>query len=113
MVIGKKFSKFYLNTFQPITKLEENDIKMSRNFYKSFTIGGALMMGYISFKLRRIRIGAAGNQEYTARQNELAHNIINDAMMGVAGFFIGHFISCDYMYKNRQYVLQRMEFEHS
>ncbi len=61
LLIGKKFAKFYLNTFKPITKLEENDIAMSRNMYKAFTIGGAILMGYVSFKVRRIKIGAAGS----------------------------------------------------
>ena len=38
-------------------------------------------------------------------------NIVNDLMFGVIGYLCGHLFSCDYMYKNRQYVLQRLYFE--
>jgi hypothetical protein len=38
--------------------LEEADVQRSRNFYRAFTVGGAVMLGYMSFKVRRIRIGA-------------------------------------------------------
>ncbi len=57
-IISKKFSKYYFNQFQPITKLEEADVQRSRNFYRAFTVGGAVLLGYMSFKLRRIKIGA-------------------------------------------------------
>ena len=58
LVIAKKFSKFYFNSFTPITRLEEADVQRSRNFYRAFTVGGAVCMGYLSFKMRRIRMGA-------------------------------------------------------
>ena len=57
-IISKKFTKYYFNQFQPITKLEEVDVQRSRNFYRAFTVGGAVLLGYMSFKLRRIKIGA-------------------------------------------------------
>jgi len=57
-IISKKFTKYYFNQFQPITKLEEADVQRSRYFYRAFTVGGAVVLGYMSFKMRRIRIGA-------------------------------------------------------
>jgi hypothetical protein len=112
MIITKKFSKFYLNTFEPVTKLEQTDVERSRYMYRAFTIGGACAFGYVSFKIRRGHIGAQG-VEHAARENELAMNMLNDALSGLLGFFIGHFISCDYMYKHRQYVLQRIYLENT
>ena len=104
MLISKKFANFYFNKFKPITKLEETDVKRSRYFYRAFSMGGAIAFGYISFKMRRIRIGSL-ESNLAPMDSELAINILNDLMFGVMGYFCGHLMSCDYIYKHRQYVL--------
>ncbi len=103
-LIAKRFSKFYLNNFKPITKLEQTDIDRSRSFYRAFTVGAAVSFGFASFKYRRIVIGSLGDQ-WAARENELAYNIMNDFMLAVVGYCCGHLMGCDYIYKHRQYVL--------
>lgn len=103
-LIAKKFSKFYLNNFKPITKLEHTDIERSRYFYRAFTVGASVSFGFVSFKYRRITIGALGDK-WAARESELAFNIMNDLMMATIGYFCGHLMGCDYIYKHRQYVL--------
>lgn len=75
-------------------------------------MGGAISFGYISFKLRRIRIGSL-ESNLAPMDSELAINILNDLMFGLIGYFCGHLLSCDYMYKHRQYVLQRIYYENS
>jgi hypothetical protein len=100
MLITKKFAKFYFNTFQPITKLEETDIKRSRYVYRAFSMGGAISFGYISFKLRRIRIGSL-ESNLAPIDTELALHILNDLMFGLIGYVCGHLLSCDYIYKHR------------
>jgi len=37
--------------------------------------------------------------------------MLNDAMMAVFGYFVGHLIVIDYTYKHRQYVLERCYYE--
>ncbi len=110
MLISKKFANFYFNKFTPVTKLEETDVKRSRYFYRAFSMGGAIAFGYISFKMRRIRIGSL-ESNLAPMDSELAINILNDLMFGVMGYFCGHLMSCDYIYKHRQYVLQRVYLE--
>ena len=111
MLIGKKFSKFYFNSFTPITKLEQTDIERGRFFYRAFTVGGAIFMGFISLRIRRSKIGYLGESAHSARENEAMINILNDAMMAIVGYFAGHCFACDYIYRHRQYVLQRLYLE--
>lgn len=112
-IIAKKFSKFYLNDFKPITNYEKSDVEHSRSFYRAFTVGGAIAVGYMSFKMRRIRIGAVGENAHIGKDADPMHNILNDGLMALFGYFVGHLLSCDYIYKSRQYVLQRIYFEQS
>ena len=37
--------------------------------------------------------------------------LMNDIFMGVLGYLGSHLMSCDYIYKHRQYVIERMHFE--
>ena len=73
-------------------------------------MGASVAFGWISFRGRRSKIGAEG-LEYAVRETEMSMNILNDAMMGLIGYFCGHFVACDYIYKHRQYVLQRVYLE--
>ena len=38
-------------------------------------------------------------------------NFINDFFIGCCGYLASHLICCDYTYKHRQYVIERMIFE--
>jgi hypothetical protein len=38
-------------------------------------------------------------------------NILNDISLAVIGYFSFHLLSCDYIYKHRQYVIERLAFE--
>ena len=55
--IAKKFSKFYINDFTPLTKLEEEDVKKSLRSYRVYTFFGAMALGWISFNAKKIRFG--------------------------------------------------------
>lgn len=44
-------------------------------------------------------------------ENEQALNVINDIVFGCFGYICGHLFSCAYIYKSRQYVLERMYHE--
>ena len=109
-LIGKKFCRFYLNDFRPITKVEKTDRDRSRYFYRGFLIGGAVTMGFISLKLRRMKISSLG-VEGTPRDQEMVINMLNDAIMAFIGAVVGQVISCDYIYKHRLYVLERIYYE--
>ena len=37
--------------------------------------------------------------------------LVNDLMMAGVGYMGAHLISCDYIYKHRQYVVERLVFE--
>ena len=45
------------------------------------------------------------------RDPNFVMSMVNDLMAGIFGFFAGHFVACDYIYKHRQYVLERLYFE--
>lgn len=38
-------------------------------------------------------------------------NALNDFICGITGYLTAHFICCDYIYKHRQYVIERISFE--
>ena len=63
-------------------------------------MAGSVCFGYISFKYRRMKVGSLG-ENWAARENELAMNILNDFMFAIFGYVCGHLFSCDYMYKHR------------
>ena len=88
----KKFSKFYLNTYRPMTKLEKEDLDRSRNMYRAFTVAGALVFGFVSFRFRRGKIGAEDTAGAT-RENHLPLYILNDVCMGFIGFYCGQLFS--------------------
>lgn len=56
LLISKKFSNFYLNRFNPVTRLEETDIERSRFHYRCFTMVMAIACGYGSFRFRRLKV---------------------------------------------------------
>jgi len=38
-------------------------------------------------------------------------SVLNDLMFGLTGYVMGHLMSCDYIYKHRIYVRERIYFE--
>ena len=71
---------------------------------------GALTMGFMSLKLRRFKY--AGMEHHEApRDYNMIFNIMNDAIMGFTGYLGAQWFACDYTYKHRQYILERMHFE--
>ena len=90
--ITRRFSKFYLNSYRPMTKLEQSDLDKSRNMYRAYTLAGALIFGFVSFRYRRAKIGAADTAGAT-KENHLPMYILNDMCMGFLGFCCGQFFS--------------------
>ena len=89
MLIGKKFTRFYFNDFKPITKLEKYDQDRSRGHYWAFTSAGAIMFGFLSFRFRMSRYGAM-EAHNAPRDLNMFSNVINDGMLAVIGWFLGH-----------------------
>ena len=110
MLISKKFSKFYLNRFRPITIQEDHDVQRARTMYRSFTILGAVGMGFLSLKWRKLKISQLEHHEAKMDPESLT-NMLNDATLALLGYFTSHLIACDYIYKHRQYVIERMHLE--
>ena len=69
-------------------------------------------MGFMSIKLRKFQLSKIEHYE-AKRDPEFMYNVLNDATMALVGFFISHLISVDYIYKHRQYVIERMHLERS
>jgi hypothetical protein len=98
--ITKRFSKFYITDFLPLTRLEEADVQRSRNFYNTAVIVGAVSAGFMSFRMRSVRLAMLKPEE-APRDMNFALNVLNDSMAGIIGFFLGHVVGCDYIYKHR------------
>jgi len=109
-LIGKKFTKFYLNDFTPITRLEEADVARARNQYRAFTMGSAILFGFMGYRWRRIKFGTM-KPEDAPRDYNMGSKLLNDLVLVLVGYFCGHIFSCDYTYKHRQHILQRLYFE--
>lgn len=110
LLLSKKFSKFYLNDFKPITELEDKDVSRARHNYRGFTLFSALTFGYMSFKYRRMQYSMIEAHE-APRDLNLIGGIINDALSVFFGYMLGHLFACDYIYKKRPYVIERLAFE--
>lgn len=78
--------------------------------YRSFTLLGAVGLGLLSYRFRKFRISKAGF-ENAPREYNMIGNVINDALTGLCGYIVAHLITCDYIYKHRQYVIERMHLE--
>ena len=110
IVIAKRFCKFYFNDFRPITKLEATDLDRAKYMYRAFTTAGAILCGFVSFRYRHAKFGALETAGVT-RENNLPLYILNDIMAGFFGFCCGQFISQDYIYKQRTYIIERQSKE--
>ena len=88
LIIAKRFTKFYFNEFKPITQLESDDLKKSRYHYRCFTSAGAFLFGFVSFRIRRARLGSLETAGVT-RESTLPSYILNDIMAGFLGMCLG------------------------
>ena len=98
IIIAKRFTKFYFNEYRPMTNLESQDLERSRYHNRAFTMAGAILFGFISFRFRRAKLGAI---ETSSPENHLPLYMLNDMMAGFLGFCMGQFLSQDYIYKHR------------
>lgn len=112
LAMSKRFTKFYFKNFRPITQLEKSDLDRARNTYNGFTFFGALTLGYMSFRYRRMRISMIEPHEAPKNVNafQMMH-VFNDAVSAFLGFTMGNLIACDYIYKRRIYIVERLHFE--
>jgi hypothetical protein len=112
LVMSKRFTKYYFRHFQPITQLEKSDQDSSRLHYKCFTFITCLTCGFMSYRYRRMRVSMF--EAHEAAKNVSAfdwQHIFNDAIMAFIGFTAGSLFACDYVYKRRMYVIERLHFE--
>ena len=79
--------------------------------YRAYTMGTAAAFGFLSLRYRKGVWGGQGPEMHAARENSVVMHALNDAIAGLLGYFLGHLLCCDYVYKHRQYVLQRVYFE--
>jgi hypothetical protein len=110
--MSKRFTKFYFKHFQPITQLEQTDLDRARLLYKGFTFVTCLTCGFMSYRFRRMRVSMT--EAHEAAKNVSAfdwQHIFNDAISAFVGFTAGSLIACDYIYKRRVYVIERLHFE--
>ena len=64
----------------------------------------------MSFKFRRLKVSMIEAHE-APRDLNLISGYINDAVSVVCGYMMGHIIACDYLYKRRPYVIERLYVE--
>lgn len=99
-MISKKFTKFYLRNFTPITLLEKKDQLSAKRNYISFTTFAALCFGFFSYRYRRLKVSAMEMHEVNRDPSFIMH-MVNDGMAALLGYIVGHLMACDYTYKHR------------
>ena len=100
LLMSKKFCKFYLNRFRPLTVQENEDQERAKNMYRSFMLLGTLGMGLASLKFRKFKLSQIANHE-AKRDPNMGGNIINDMSFALLGYIGTHLLSIDYIYKHR------------
>jgi hypothetical protein len=63
-------------------------------------MGGAILLGFASLKMRTIKFGMMKAEE-APRDYNMAQKVLNDAILALVGYCGGHLIACDYAYKHR------------
>lgn len=66
----------------------------------------------MSFRYRRMKVSMLEAHEMSANVSafQLQH-ILNDAIWAFLGYTMGNLIGCDYIYKRRTYIVERLHFE--
>ena len=67
-------------------------------------------MGFMSLRYRRFKFSQIEAHEAPRDYNMLG-NIMNDSIMAFTGYLMGHYMACDWIYKHRQYIIERLHFE--
>ncbi len=84
----------------------------AKNTYNGFTIFAALTMGFMSYRYRRMKISMVEAHEAAKGVSSFQwQDLINDAISIFLGFTMGNLLACDYIYKRRTYVIERLHFE--
>ena len=78
--------------------------------YRQYILFGAITMGFMSLRWRRFKYAGMEHHEAPRDYNMVLH-MVNDIVFGFTGFMAGQWFACDYTYKQRQYVLERIHFE--
>ena len=66
----------------------------------------------MSFRYRRMRVSMLEPHEAAKGVSSFQFtHILNDAMSAFLGYTLGNLIACDYIYKRRMYVIERLHFE--
>ena len=85
-------------------------MKRARHNYRSFTFIMAITCGLLSFKYRRMKMSMIEPHE-APRDPNLFAGYLNDAVSVMVGYMFGHIVACDYIYKRRAYVIERLYYE--
>lgn len=64
----------------------------------------------MSFRFRRMKISMMEPHE-AKRDTQFITSLLNDAISAFIGYTIGSLIACDYIYKHRTYIIERLYFE--
>ncbi len=71
-----------------------------------------MTLGFMSFRYRRMRISMMEASDASKGVNAFQPQyILNDAISAFIGFTFGNILACDYIYKRRTYVVERLHFE--
>ena len=110
--MSKRFTRFYFKQFRPITQLEQKDLERAKRTYNGFTMFCAMTLGFMSYRYRRMKVSMLEAHEAAKGVSSFqwAH-IFNDAVMAFMGFTLGNLLACDYIYKRRIYIVERLHFE--
>ena len=110
--MSKRFCRYYFRQFRPLTRLESKDLERARMTYNAFTFVSALTMGFMSFRYRRMKVSMleAHQAAKGVSSFQWAH-VFNDAVLAFLGYTLGNLLACDYIYKRRIYIVERLHFE--
>ena len=72
---------------------------------------GACGLGLLSFKYRKLKVSQVESMHETKVDPNLLGEVINDICVAGLGYIVSHLLCCDYIYKHRQYVIERLHYE--
>ena len=110
LLMSKKFCKFYINRFRPLSQFEEKEQSRARSFYRGSVVVCAMTFGFFSYRTRKAKFSQMQPHE-APRDMHMLTSLINDLFAATVGYMFGHMLSCDYIYKHRQYIIERLHFE--
>ncbi len=110
--MSKRFCRYYFRSFRPITRLESSDLDRARMTYNAFTFVATLTMGFMSYRYRRMKVSMVEAHDTAKGVSAFQwSHIFNDAVLAFLGYTFGNLIACDYIYKRRIYIVERLHLE--